>query len=309
MPAVAPDSPACSSPVLPAGAVLLAARRHDPGLRLCGRAALCRLRDDPGLAEITWDDITEYAPAVVTAVTMPLTYSIATGIGLGFITYALAKVLAGRLAEAKPAVLIWRSCSRSSSPSPGSGPAGAHHRAGDQSTRHRVDLHEAAWIGGEPHHLHGGGGRLRSRKHSPQAWLSASWSVRSVTKRSAVTTSAKVAPAASRPRLRFSSAARPVPPCRAAQVELLGTVRMMMIDRRRGDAGEIDGGAALTLIAGAYGIHMSGASGQCTCSIVSPSTPPSMIAERTCSLHGFASTRLIARKSRQAGASARRAQR
>ena len=59
-----------------------------------------------GLAEITWDDITEYAPAVVTAVTMPLTYSIATGIGLGFITYALAKILAGRLAEAKPAVVI-----------------------------------------------------------------------------------------------------------------------------------------------------------------------------------------------------------
>ena len=41
-----------------------------------------------GLAEIDWDDITEYAPAVVAAVTMPLTYSIATGIGLGFITYA-----------------------------------------------------------------------------------------------------------------------------------------------------------------------------------------------------------------------------
>ena len=44
-----------------------------------------------GLAEIDWDDITESAPAVVAAVTMPLTYSIATGIGLGFITYALIK--------------------------------------------------------------------------------------------------------------------------------------------------------------------------------------------------------------------------
>ena len=44
-----------------------------------------------GLAEIDWDDITEYAPAVVAAVTMPLTYSIATGIGLGFITYALGQ--------------------------------------------------------------------------------------------------------------------------------------------------------------------------------------------------------------------------
>src|SRR3979411_219542 len=58
------------------------------------------------LAEIDWEDITEYAPAVVTAVTMPLTYSIATGIGLGFITYALAKLVAGKYAEAKPAVVI-----------------------------------------------------------------------------------------------------------------------------------------------------------------------------------------------------------
>jgi AGZA family xanthine/uracil permease-like MFS transporter len=59
-----------------------------------------------GLAEIDWTDITESAPAVVAAVSMPLTYSIATGIGLGFITYALAKVIAGRFNEAKPAVLV-----------------------------------------------------------------------------------------------------------------------------------------------------------------------------------------------------------
>ena len=59
-----------------------------------------------GLAEIDWDDITEAAPAVVAAVTMPLTYSIATGIGLGFITYALAKLIAGKFADAKPAVLV-----------------------------------------------------------------------------------------------------------------------------------------------------------------------------------------------------------
>ena len=59
-----------------------------------------------GLAGIDWDDITEYAPAVVTAIAMPLTYSIATGIGLGFITYALCKIISGRLAEAKPAVVL-----------------------------------------------------------------------------------------------------------------------------------------------------------------------------------------------------------
>ena len=59
-----------------------------------------------GLAEIDWDDITESAPAVITAVTMPLTYSIATGIGLGFITYALAKLISGKVAEASPAVIV-----------------------------------------------------------------------------------------------------------------------------------------------------------------------------------------------------------
>jgi AGZA family xanthine/uracil permease-like MFS transporter len=59
-----------------------------------------------GLAEIDWDDITEAAPAVVAAVSMPLTYSIATGIGLGFITYALVKLIAGEFADATPAVLV-----------------------------------------------------------------------------------------------------------------------------------------------------------------------------------------------------------
>jgi adenine/guanine/hypoxanthine permease len=59
-----------------------------------------------GLAEIDWDDITEAAPAVVAAITMPLTYSIATGIGLGFITYAVTKLIAGKFADARPAVLV-----------------------------------------------------------------------------------------------------------------------------------------------------------------------------------------------------------
>jgi AGZA family xanthine/uracil permease-like MFS transporter len=59
-----------------------------------------------GLAEIDREDITEYAPAVVAAITMPLTYSIATGIGLGFITYALAKLISGKAKEASPAVMV-----------------------------------------------------------------------------------------------------------------------------------------------------------------------------------------------------------
>jgi adenine/guanine/hypoxanthine permease len=57
-----------------------------------------------GLAEIDWDDLTEAAPAAAIAITMPLTYSIATGIGIGFITYVLIKAIAGRLADLTPAV-------------------------------------------------------------------------------------------------------------------------------------------------------------------------------------------------------------
>lgn len=59
-----------------------------------------------GLAEMSWDDITEYAPAIVCAVSMPLTYSIATGIGLGFITYVLIKLLAGKPRDASPAIIV-----------------------------------------------------------------------------------------------------------------------------------------------------------------------------------------------------------
>ena len=40
------------------------------------------------LTEVEWDDITEAAPAVVTAITMPFTFSIAEGIAFGFISYA-----------------------------------------------------------------------------------------------------------------------------------------------------------------------------------------------------------------------------
>ncbi len=59
-----------------------------------------------GLAEIDWDDITDVAPAVIAAITMPLTFSIATGIGFGFIAYAVIKTLAGRADEAGIAVWV-----------------------------------------------------------------------------------------------------------------------------------------------------------------------------------------------------------
>ena len=58
------------------------------------------------LAEIDWNDLTEAAPAAVTAIAMPLTYSIAMGLGLGFITYVLVKTLTGRYSELSPPVIL-----------------------------------------------------------------------------------------------------------------------------------------------------------------------------------------------------------
>ncbi|MDT4811070.1 Adenine permease AdeP [compost metagenome] len=59
-----------------------------------------------GLAEIDWDDLTVAAPVVVTALAMPLTFSIANGIAFGFIAWTAAKLLAGRWRELNPALVI-----------------------------------------------------------------------------------------------------------------------------------------------------------------------------------------------------------
>jgi AGZA family xanthine/uracil permease-like MFS transporter len=59
-----------------------------------------------GLAEIDWDDVTEFVPGVITALTMPLTFSIATGIGLGFISYVGIKLACGRLGDISAAMWL-----------------------------------------------------------------------------------------------------------------------------------------------------------------------------------------------------------
>ncbi len=49
-----------------------------------------------GMAHIDWKDITDTIPAIITVVMMPLTFSIANGIALGFVTYATLKLLTGQ---------------------------------------------------------------------------------------------------------------------------------------------------------------------------------------------------------------------
>ena len=55
---------------------------------------------------IDFDDVTEYAPAMLAAILMPLTFSIANGIAIGFIVYAVAKIASGRFGEISPAVIL-----------------------------------------------------------------------------------------------------------------------------------------------------------------------------------------------------------
>jgi len=57
------------------------------------------------IARVKWTDFTEALPAFVTMLAMPLTFSIATGLSLGLISYTLVKVGAGRFREVSP--LLW----------------------------------------------------------------------------------------------------------------------------------------------------------------------------------------------------------
>jgi len=59
-----------------------------------------------GLKEIDWDDLTEAALALLTALAIPFTYSIAAGMGIGFIAYAAIKIVSGRWRDVNAAVAI-----------------------------------------------------------------------------------------------------------------------------------------------------------------------------------------------------------
>jgi AGZA family xanthine/uracil permease-like MFS transporter len=70
-----------------------------PALILIGAYMLTALR------ALNWDDASEIFPAFIVLVTIPLTFSIATGIGLGFISYALIKLFSGKKKQVHG--LIW----------------------------------------------------------------------------------------------------------------------------------------------------------------------------------------------------------
>ena len=52
-----------------------------------------------GMEALEWSDMTEILPALVTIIMIPLSFSIANGIALGFITYVAVKFFAGKYAD------------------------------------------------------------------------------------------------------------------------------------------------------------------------------------------------------------------
>jgi AGZA family xanthine/uracil permease-like MFS transporter len=57
------------------------------------------------IGHVQWSEFTEALPAFITMVATPLTFSIATGLSLGLISYTLIKVASGKVREISP--LIW----------------------------------------------------------------------------------------------------------------------------------------------------------------------------------------------------------
>ncbi len=57
------------------------------------------------IGRVEWSEFTEAVPAFITLVATPLTFSIATGLSLGLISYTLVKVAAGKFREIS--VVIW----------------------------------------------------------------------------------------------------------------------------------------------------------------------------------------------------------
>ena len=57
------------------------------------------------LRYVNWSDLTEAAPVVVVLLFTPLTYSVADGIALGFITFTAVKVVAGKFSDVS--IPVW----------------------------------------------------------------------------------------------------------------------------------------------------------------------------------------------------------
>jgi len=81
-------------------ASVIPAQATAPALIIVGFYMMAIVRDIP------WDDYEEAIPAFVTMLVMPFTWSITNGIGAGFLTHAVIKVLSGKARDISPMIAI-----------------------------------------------------------------------------------------------------------------------------------------------------------------------------------------------------------
>ena len=97
--AAAPGSPRLSSRLCSWRAVLAPLAQTVPPYATAPALLFVACLMATSLGAIQWDEPTEYIPALTIALMIPLSYSIATGIGLGFIAYVALKLMSGRFRE------------------------------------------------------------------------------------------------------------------------------------------------------------------------------------------------------------------
>lgn len=75
------------------------------GAATCGALVVVGYLMMTEIGQIDWKDISSAFPAFITIAGIPLTYSIANGIGFGFISYCIIMIVQGKIREVKP--LMW----------------------------------------------------------------------------------------------------------------------------------------------------------------------------------------------------------
>ncbi len=58
------------------------------------------------MSDVHWDDLSEAIPSAITMMMIPFTFSIANGIGLGFISYTIIKLCTGNWRDLNPTLIV-----------------------------------------------------------------------------------------------------------------------------------------------------------------------------------------------------------
>jgi len=76
-----------------------------PGYATAPALILVGVLMSQSIAQIAWQEFSEAVPAFITILATPLTFSIATGLSLGLISYTVVKIAAGKIREIN--LLVW----------------------------------------------------------------------------------------------------------------------------------------------------------------------------------------------------------